>query len=182
MIAPYIFKVVQDILGTSGPAFSFTWFGFTLLSGQPAVSLSPLIIAVLLLILGVSAAAWVAFKPKAKTVSYNTWDCGYYNLDSRTEYTATAFSKPFRIAFSFFLLPYRKSKKLWDSFYHVRSFTYETHTTAVFESHFYQPLLRLVYNIALKLRKLQPGSINLYLLYIFLTVIILVALTGILGR
>ncbi len=116
---------------------------------------------------------------RTKTARYNTWDCGYYALDARTEYTATAFSKPFRIAFSFFLLPYRKSKKLWDSFYHVRSFTYETHTTQVFERHFYKPLLKVLYYIAVKFRKIQPGSINLYLLYIFLTVVILVAITGI---
>jgi len=116
---------------------------------------------------------------RTRVVRYNTWDCGYYALDARTEYTATAFSKPFRIAFSFFLLPYRKSKKLWDSFYHVRSFTYETHTTPVFERHFYEPLLKIIYHSALKLKKIQPGIINLYLLYIFLAVVALVIITGV---
>ncbi|MCX5716338.1 MAG: hydrogenase 4 subunit B, partial [Candidatus Omnitrophica bacterium] len=82
--------------------------------------------------------------------------------------TATAFSKPFRIAFSFFLLPYRKSEKIRDSFYHVRKFTYETHTTPVFRRYFYNPLVRLVYSTAFKMRRLQPGSIHLYILYIFI--------------
>ena len=42
---------------------------------------------------------------KAVVAVGRTWDCGYYRLDHRTEYTATAFSKPFRIAFGFFLFP-----------------------------------------------------------------------------
>ena len=178
IIAPYIARVAQDILGTPISVFSFQWFSLKVATGQ-AISVSPFIIATLLLIFGFAILGWFMFGLRTKTARYNTWDCGYYALDARTEYTATAFSKPFRIAFSFFLLPYRKSKKLWDSFYHVRSFTYETHTTPVFERHFYEPLLGVIYYIAVKLRKIQPGSINLYLLYIFLTVVILVAITGI---
>lgn len=177
-IAPHIYRVAQDILGVSGSAFTFKWFNLNL-PVNPTISISPVIIAVLLLVFCLLVWGWFKFGLNTKTVRYNTWDCGYYVLDARTEYTATAFSKPFRIAFSFFLLPYRKSKKLWDSFYHVRSFTYETHTTPVFERHFYEPLLRVIYNIAVKFKKIQPGIINLYLLYIFLAMLILVTITGI---
>lgn len=178
VIAPYIARVAQDVLGVPISVFSFQWFSLKVATGQ-AISVSPFIIAMLLLVFGFAILGWFMFGLRTKTARYNTWDCGYYALDARTEYTATAFSKPFRIAFSFFLLPYRKSKKLWDSFYHVRSFTYETHTTPVFERHFYEPLLGVIYYIAVKFRKIQPGSINLYLLYIFLTIVILVAITGI---
>lgn len=180
VIFPYISLVAQDILGAPESVFSFQWFSLKIASGQ-AISVSPFIIAALLLIFGFAVFAWLMPGLRAKTVRRNTWDCGYYDLDARTEYTATAFSKPFRIAFSFFLLPYRKSQKIRDSFYHVRTFTYETHTTAVFERHFYQPLLRVIYYIAVKFKKIQPGSINLYLLYIFLTVVILVVITGLLN-
>ena len=178
IIAPYISRVAQNILGVPGSVFSFRWFSLNITAGQ-TISLSPFIIAALLIIFSFAIFGWFVFGLRTKTTRYNTWDCGYYALDSRTEYTATAFSKPFRIAFNFFLLPYRKSEKIRDSFYHIRSFTYETHTTPVFERHFYEPLLRVIYNIAFRLRKLQPGSINLYLLYIFLTVVTLILMTGI---
>ena len=135
------------------------------------VSVLPLLIAVLLSVFGIAILLWFKFGLRTKRVRYNTWDCGYYALDSRTEYTATAFSKPFRIAFSFFLLPYRKSEKIRDSFYHVRTFTYETHTTSVFKRYFYEPLLRLVYQTAFKMQRLQPGSIHLSILYIFITLV-----------
>jgi hypothetical protein len=143
------------------------------------VSVLPLMITILLLVFGIAVFLMFRFVLRTKQVRYNTWDCGYYALDSRTEYTATAFSKPFRIAFSFFLLPYRKSEKIRDSFYHVRTFTYETHTTPIFKCYFYAPLLRLVYSAAFKMQKLQPGSIHLYILYIFVTLIGLITIVSI---
>jgi hydrogenase-4 component B len=136
-------------------------------------------IALVLLVFGGVTFFWLKFGVRRKRVSCQTWDCGYYALDSRTEYTATAFSKPFRIAFSFFLLPYHKSKKIRDSFYHVRQFTYETHTTMIFKNYFYEPAVRLIYVIALQMRKLQPGSIHLYIFYIFMTLVSLIVLTTI---
>ncbi|MCX5704535.1 MAG: proton-conducting transporter membrane subunit [Candidatus Omnitrophica bacterium] len=143
------------------------------------LSVLPAMIAVILLVIGSAVFLWFRFGLRNKRVSYNTWDCGYYSLDSRNEYTATAFSKPFRIAFSFFLLPYRKSEKIRDSFYHVRKFTYETHTTSVFKRFLYEPLLRLIYSTAFKMRKLQPGSIHLYIFYIFATLVGLITIAAI---
>lgn len=143
------------------------------------VSVLPPAIAIALFISVVFVLAWNKLVLRRKIVRYNTWDCGYYTLDSRNEYTATAFSKPFRIAFSFFLLPYRRSQKIRDSFYHVREFTYSTHTTPVFRRYFYEPLLRLVYRAAYAMRKLQPGSIHLYILYIFAALAGLLAVVAI---
>jgi hydrogenase-4 component B len=109
-----------------------------------------------------------------RAVIYKTWDCGYYKLGPRNEYTATAFSKPFRIAFSFFLLPYRKTQKIRESFYHIKSFTYETHTTKVFKKYIYNPLFAFMLKLAKSMRKMQPGSIHLYLGYIFITLVLLI--------
>lgn len=117
--------------------------------------------------------AYLLFR-RLKPVIYKTWDCGYYKLEARNEYTATAFSKPFRIAFSFFLMPYRKTQKTRDSFYHVKSFAYETHTTSVFKKYIYAPLLAFVFRSARFMRRIQPGSIHLYLAYIFAALLLLI--------
>jgi hydrogenase-4 component B len=105
---------------------------------------------------------------------YKTWDCGYYALTPRNEYTATAFSKPFRIAFSFFLQPYRRSEKVRDSYYHVRSFTYEVFTSPVIKMYFYDPVIKLIMRSAHSLRRIQPGSMHIYLAYIFITMLALI--------
>lgn len=164
-VAPIILNISQSVLGIETAQISFY-----------LVSTLPPAIAIFLLALGGAIFLWFKFGLRTKQIQYNTWDCGYYALDSRNEYTATAFSKPFRIAFGFFLLPYRKSEKIRDSFYHISKFTYETHTTLIFKRYFYEPFVRLVYGTASKMRKLQPGSIHLYILYIFITLITLLAI------
>jgi hydrogenase-4 component B len=167
LVAPMILRVSRAMLGAPQAEVSLY-----------IVSVLPALIAVAVAGIGIAIFLWFRFGLRTGQVSYNTWDCGYYTLDSRTEYTATAFSKPFRIAFSFFLLPYRKSEKIRDSFYHVRKFTYETHTTFVFRKYLYEPLVRLVYASAWNMRKLQPGSIHLYILYIFVTLVGLIVLAA----
>lgn len=123
---------------------------------------------------GVLSFAAYRFRGGKKTVAYRTWDCGYYKLTPRNQYSATAFSKPFRIAFSFFLKPYRRQIKIRESFYHVKSFAYETHTTPVFKKYIYDPALAAVIKTAKSMRRLQPGSIHLYLAYIFSALLLLI--------
>ncbi len=161
-VAPFIYDISRSTLGMKAAQEPFY-----------LVSVLPPMIALTLAAIGLVVFLWFKFGLRGKQTLYNTWDCGYYALDSRNEYTATAFSKPFRIAFSFFLQPYRKSEKIRDSYYHVRKFSYETHTTLVFKNYFYKPLAAFIYSMALKARKLQPGSIHLYILYIFITLITL---------
>ncbi len=110
---------------------------------------------------------------KTKSVAYNTWDCGYYKLDARNEYTAIGFSKPFRIAFSFFLMSYKKIQKTRDSFYHIKSFIYETNTKSVFKEYIYKPLVNFVLRAAKFMRRAQAGSIHIYIGYIFAAIILL---------
>lgn len=165
LVAPSIMRISQSTLGLKGADVSLD-----------LISALPPMIAALLVLIGGSVFLWFRFGSRARRVYRNTWDCGYYHTDSRNEYTATAFSKPFRIAFGFFLLPYRKSEKIRDSFYHVRAFTYETHTTPVFKRYFYEPLVHLVYGAAFNMRRIQPGSIHLYILYIFVMLALLLTI------
>jgi len=139
-----------------------------------SIYLSTPLLTFVLIVLGVTGFGIYRLFSREKVKSYSTWDCGYYKLDSRNEYTATAFSKPFRIAFSFFLLPYRKTQKIRESFYHIKSFAYETYTTKIFKKYIFDPVLALVFRSAKYMRRIQPGSIHLYLSYIFVTVLLLI--------
>lgn len=132
-------------------------------------------LAALLLLLGVvTIRLFIVLGSRPRRVAGPTWGCGYYQLDTRTEYSATAFSKPFRIAFSFFLRPTHRSEKIRESFYHVKHFTYETQTTSVFKRYLYQPLLRGIFDLARRMKVFQMGSIHWYLAYIFVTLVALV--------
>jgi hydrogenase-4 component B len=129
-----------------------------------------------LVLVGAGLAAYGALRllsGKRRVTAGRTWDCGYYALDARTEYSATGFSKPFRIAFSFFLKPYRRTELIKESHYHVRSMRYEVYTTPVIKRYIYGPALALVLSTAKVMRRLQTGSIHFYIAYIFITIVIL---------
>ncbi|MDD4955004.1 MAG: proton-conducting transporter membrane subunit [Candidatus Omnitrophica bacterium] len=178
LCAAVIFKILVSVsksaLGLEALNADFSLNNFSLaIDNNTFVSL-PLVALILIVSAAASIIVIFILYGKRKTRRYNTWDCGYYRLDARNEYSATAFSKPFRIAFSFFLLPYKKTEKIRESFYHVKTFKYETFTTPVFGKYIYAPLLGVVLGIARFMRRLQPGSIHLYISYIFVTIIALI--------
>jgi len=153
-------------------AMNFGLNNFMIMPGAvSSISLSTPLIA---LILGVIIIGVYLGLGNNKSRKYSTWDCGYYKLEPRNEYTATGFSKPFRIAFNFFLLPYRKVEKLRGSLYYIKSFKYETFTTPVFKKYIYYPLIGAVLHTAKFMRRLQPGSIHVYISYIFITILMLI--------
>lgn len=177
--ASFVIKLLTRVAGTatginvSNMKFSLNNFTIMPQAGQGVYLSVPLLACALVVFLFIGWIFYIKFL-RNKSRTYTTWDCGYYKLDARNEYTATAFSKPFRIAFSFFLLPYRKTEKIRESFYHVKSFVYETHTTMVFKKYIYKPLLGSVFKTAKIMRNIQAGSIHLYLGYIFVTVFLLI--------
>jgi hydrogenase-4 component B len=103
-----------------------------------------------------------------------TWDCGLPRLTPSMEYTATAFSKPFRMIFRAI---YRPTREVQADFTFSRYFTrvvhFETRIDPTFERLIYEPFNRAVLQVARRSRVLQPGSVHLYLLYIFVTLLLL---------
>ncbi len=159
--------------GIDTSAMRFTLSSLVLNPGQGIRLSTPVIALLLLVIMAVFYAAVNLVYGRARVTAGDTWDCGYYKLTPRNEYTATGFSKPFRLAFSFFLFPYRSLQKVKESNYHVKSFFYQTHTTKIFREYLYKTVLGGVFNTARYMRGIQTGSIHLYLGYIFLAVIVI---------
>jgi len=174
-VLKYLTKVSGCTTGLDVSSMSFSLNNFTLSPlAQSALYLSPLLLTLIFLvvILAVFILLNLVFG-KARVQSAPTWDCGYYKLTPRNEYTATAFSKPFRLAFSFFLLPYQKSEKTQDSPYHVKSFVYETGTKKIFSEYLYAPLVKLTFDLGKLMKNIQQGSVHLYLSYIFAALLLL---------
>ncbi len=173
-------KVAGCVFNTDVSTMRFGLNNF-ILSPDPGAGIylsTPLLAGVIVLALLLPAAAVYLLAGRRKVKIGDTWDCGYYKIGARNEYSATAFSKPFRIAFSFFLLPYHRTQKIRESFYHVKTFLYETHTTPVFNKFLYGVILKWIFRSAHFMKKIQPGSIHLYIGYIFLTTILLIIFIG----
>lgn len=106
-----------------------------------------------------------------------SWDCGMPRLVPRMQYTATGYSKPIRRIFSFLYQPARNVEVEDEGLEILRTAQkFETGVRPLFEEIFYQPAYRLVAWIAGKVRQIQTGHIQLYLAYIFVTLILLLIL------
>ena len=117
---------------------------------------------------------WLVFARRAKTRIGPTWDCGLKGLTPRMEYTATGFSKPIRMIFKALFRPRREVQREYDfSPYFTTSIRFEAHVEEVFETRIYRPLNRWVLWASRRMRALQAGSLQAYLIYIFITLLLL---------
>ncbi len=105
-----------------------------------------------------------------------TWACGLPGLSSRMQYTSTVFSKPIRFVFAPVYRPDRKVEQLpADQPYFPTSISYRSVRTTSYERTLYRPFVEQVIALAHRLRQLQTGIIQVYLLYIFLALVSLLA-------
>jgi hydrogenase-4 component B len=107
----------------------------------------------------------------------DTWGCGRIGQTPRMEYTATAFAEPLRRVFAEL---YRPTRDLSIDFhpaskYFVQSIEYRSEIHPWFERVLYDPLLHVLGIVATWVRRLQGGSVHLYLLYMTLALLVLLA-------
>ena len=107
-----------------------------------------------------------------------TWGCGG-ELTPRTEYTATAFSKPVLMIFGAVYRPTRQVDAVAEvSPYFVHEVRYRAAIEPTFERYLYRPLLRGVVRIAGGMKLLQAGSLHAYLAYVLVLAVILLMWLG----
>ncbi len=70
--------------------------------------------------------------------------------------------------------PRREVQREYDfSPYDAKSIRFESHVEEIFQTRIYHPVNRLVRRLSLRLRALQAGSLQAYLIYIFITLVLL---------
>ncbi len=117
---------------------------------------------------------WLALARKTKTRRGPTWACGQRGLTPQMEYTATGFSKPVRMIFKALFRPRRDTQREYDfSPYFATNVRFESHIEEVFVQRLYRPLRISIVRMSRRIRALQAGSIHAYLLYIFITLLLL---------
>jgi hydrogenase-4 component B len=142
-----------------------------LLRGAMAVApgrfdhLAPLPLA-LLVLMGLGMAAALALIPRRRVRRVPTWGCGG-ELSARTEYTATAFSKPLMLIFSAIYRPTREVQSVGEAYF-PSEVKYRAEIEPTFERFLYQPLTRGVLLAAERMKVIQAGSLHAYLAYVLL--------------
>jgi hydrogenase-4 component B len=131
-------------------------------------------IALFFLLAGAAFALPLAMRWRRRSVRGPAWDCGLPGLTADNEYTATAFSKPLRMIFSALYRPRREIQAEYEvSPYYPSAIRFESKIEHPIEKHLYDPLRQWIMAVANRMKGIQAGSINLYLTYIFITLILL---------
>jgi hydrogenase-4 component B len=99
------------------------------------------------------------------------WDCGYAAPNSRMQYTASSFVQPLIDFFDIF----RRERKRYrpPQGYFPKAASFKTETLDTSQEGVYRPIFETVGLVLSKIRVMQHGHIQLYVLYIVLTLIVL---------
>jgi hydrogenase-4 component B len=100
-----------------------------------------------------------------------TWDCGYVKPTARMQYTSSSFAQPIIDLFNVFQSGRKRFKAPKGYFPTTASFKTETLDTS--REHVYRPIFEGVEGMLAKVKVMQHGRIQLYVLYIVLTLAVL---------
>lgn len=155
----------------------YSWLNLAPVSGSlSAVSPSTALVAVGAVLAFTVIALRLVFGRAAEHIG-ETWACGIPVLKPRMEYTATAFSKPFLVIFKSIYKPTEDVQMIASPVPKQPHFSrikkYEHSVELIFDKYLYKPAVEKTISISRKVQAIQAGSIHLYLMYIFVTLLVL---------
>lgn len=150
-------------------------------SGLPAAEIAPVLaeparwLAVaslaglaLLALVGVLALLRRALLARREVGSAGTWDCGYVAPTPRMQYTASSFARPLIRLFRLALRTHLHQKAPSTLFPAFASLV--SHTPDVAHARFFRPVFARLDEALSRLRALQQGRVQTYVLYIVITI------------
>jgi len=164
LLSPLTLGVLTPVVSVLTPADAL-WEAarpLTIISG------AGIVVLVLIGVVALVRRRLLAGRPVGETV---TWDCGYAAPTARMQYTGSSFAQPLTELFRP-LLGTRK-KFTPPTGYFPAPTTFATDTPDVSRERVYRPAFGLVEAGLSRLRWLQHGNVQLYVLYIALTLLVL---------
>ena len=171
----WIDNIPQQLFGgeIAKSAGSYGWLWLTPYSPERASYSGPV---VFFGILAMVAATYLLLHVRRAAIRrVPLWDCGFEKVTPRMQYTASAFAMPVRRVFGFFFAVREQVELVSPQNHPVMADTinYRLRIRDRFWGWFYQPLADISFWVARRAGKLQQGRIQVYLLYSFVTLIVL---------
>ena len=135
---------------------------------------SPTYLAVFLVaVIAIPVLIYLSGRPRVGTRVVPVWDGGIVRFKPRMQYSAMTFTAPTRVTFDALYRPAISVRRASDDpAGRSGPVHYEAQITPIFERFLYRPVVRFVERLADLLRPVQSGDVNLYLFYVFATVIV----------
>src|SRR5690242_11471881 len=161
---------------SSQPSSPFDTLTIQNSSGTSFANLSMPVVVIMLSSVSIAIFGFIlVLSGNTKKAKYGTWDCGFGSLNERMEYTPTSLSQPIRAVFKVFFRPRNQTEKesFGENSYLLKTVKIETAIKNIFEELLYTPIVSSFIFFFDKVRRLQTGKINAYLLYIMITLVLL---------
>ena len=167
--------IARQLIGTDIGAFagSHSWMWLTPVAPERA-SYSGMTVFLGLIFVVITAYIVLHIKP-GSVHRVPIWDCGFEKLTPRMQYNATSFAMPIRRIFGF-LFNIKERVKLTPQAGHKafpRKLNYNLRVRDRLWGWMYKPIVQVSFWISRKAGKLQQGRIQAYLIYSFITIIVL---------
>jgi formate hydrogenlyase subunit 3/multisubunit Na+/H+ antiporter MnhD subunit len=158
-----------QLIGTAPAADASPWWMLAPLPDRQ-VSYAPLVLLAVILAVLATTSILVRRVYRRKVRRAPAWDCGFGRVDARMQDTAEGFGQPIRHIFQAFFTIERELPAPFDRAPRYRVVVGDRIWRAL-----YEPVGGIVQRIADSLAWLQQGRISAYLLYSFITLVVLLA-------
>ncbi|NVN99698.1 MAG: hydrogenase [Geobacteraceae bacterium] len=147
--------------------------GAALISESASLGVLSAVSALLMILIGVAALLYKNRLSKSPVKASETWGCGYLAPTARMQYTSSSFAAILNSLFSSLLRPHTKDPDI--NGYFPKNQSFRSHTPEALLEKVYLPLFDNANSRLSLFRKLQHGKLHLYILYIVVTLISLLA-------
>jgi NADH:ubiquinone oxidoreductase subunit 5 (subunit L)/multisubunit Na+/H+ antiporter MnhA subunit len=167
--------IPEQLVGStiSSSAGAFGWMWLTPVAHQRASYSGPI---VFLGILAVVVVTYLLLHSRSAAIHrVPLWDCGFEKVTNRMQYNATSFSMPIRRIFGF-LFSIKERVRQVTMLGHPafpKRLQYHLRVRDLFWAGIYKPIVDVSFWISRKVGKLQQGRIQIYLIYSFVTILVL---------
>ena len=144
--------------------------------GFPGLIPDLLLVSIMLLCVGILCYGAVYYSSSRDSRISSTWGCGMSSYTNQMEYTGSGFTQPVvRILTPVYRTRLLVSRRFYDSDHcFFKEGEARIELVKIFDEYLYLPAGRMIDSIAGSVSKLQNGRIDRYVLYLFLTIILLI--------
>jgi formate hydrogenlyase subunit 3/multisubunit Na+/H+ antiporter MnhD subunit len=171
-------KIALSLTGYDLPAATaHGWLWLTPVSAERVSYSAPLVLLGVTLAFVAWAVVYFVLRPrgKATTVRDDPWDCGFGPLSSRMQYSATAFSMPVQRIFGsvWRLREDIEREPVKNLPTEAASIRYQLQVEDVMWRWLYRPIVKILHAAVRRVGRIQTGHLRHYLMYTFVTLILL---------